>query len=257
VQRWDGAEFSLETDELADESIVQLALNGSVLSTVLATNRDLDALAVGHLACEHGPNIVGDIENVECNLSDGIHHVAVTTNNGLVIKPRPGLITTSCGACEASERTRLVHVVERVDDLPQTIDLAELLEAMPRLTEHQPLFSKTGGVHAAGLLYSFEAEDGLLREDIGRHNAVDKVVGAHLLSARYDRPMVLTLSGRCGWDIVAKAARMNIPIIASIGAASHLAAETARACGITLVTFGRQGKGTVIGPVQGRFQGKD
>jgi len=257
VQRWNGSEFNLVEDFLADESVVQLVLNGSVLATVLATNADLEELAIGHFACEHGCENALKHASVACSTSQSVHRVEVTVEEEYMIAERPGLVTTSCGACTMTERSDLVYVSGRVDEPSDSIDLAQLLDAMPMLNQNQPLFAKTGGVHAAGLLYSLQPDDLLVREDIGRHNAVDKVVGAHLLSRWEERPIALALSGRCGWDIVAKAARVNIPVIASIGAASSLAAETARACGITLVTFGRDGKGTVIGPVQGRFQGKD
>ena len=257
VQRWNGSQFNLDEDYLADESVVQLALNGSVVATVLATNADLEALAIGHFACEHGCAEALHDAPVHHSTLQGVHIVEVTVEKTFIIAERQGLVTTSCGACTADDRSELIQLNGRVDEPLNSIDLAQLLDALPLLNQNQPLFAKTGGVHAAGLLYSLEPGDLLVREDIGRHNAVDKVVGAHLMSGLAQRPMALTLSGRCGWDIVAKAARMNIPVIASIGAASSLAAETARACGITLVTFGREGKGTVIGAVQGRFQGKD
>jgi len=109
-------------------------------------------------------------------------------------------------------------------------------------------------MHAAGLLLG-EPGELLVREDIGRHNAVDKVYGFWSKSS-HAKPAALLLSGRCGWDIVAKAASMGTPVIASYGAASTLAAETARMANITLISFVRDGKAVVIGPVDGRFQRK-
>jgi FdhD protein len=257
VQRWDGKAFSLDDDTLADESVVQIALNGTILATLLATNADLEFLALGHVACEYGPAYISHPTSTSCSLKDGVHRVDVQNDGPDINIPRPGLVTSSCGACEANDRSVLVKVGKRVDELDTSLDLGVLLQSLPRLNQHQPLFANTGGVHAAGLVYGLHPEDVVVKEDIGRHNAVDKVFGAHLTRRASERPLALMLSGRCGWDIVAKAARMNIAIVASIGAASHLAAETARACGITLVTFGRDGRGTVIGPVQGRFQAKD
>jgi FdhD protein len=108
-------------------------------------------------------------------------------------------------------------------------------------------FSMTGGVHAAGLIDS-EGNLVAIREDIGRHNAVDKLFGFAQTSGLDLNQHGLLLSGRCGWDIVAKSARMNCPLIASIGASSTLAIEAARQSNITLFSFVRNDKGVVIGP---------
>ena len=257
VQRWNGSQFNLDEDFLADESVVQLVLNGAVLATVLATNADLKALAIGHFACEHGCAEALHDAPVHHSTSQGVHRVEVTVEKTFIIAERQGLVTTSCGACTADDRSELIQVNGRVDEPLNSIDLAQLLDALPLLNQNQPLFAKTGGVHAAGLLYSLEPGDLLVREDIGRHNAVDKVVGAHLMSGVAQRPMALTLSGRGGWAIVAKPPRRTTPAPAPMGAPSPLAAEPEGACGIPRAPLGREGKGTVMGAVKGRLQGKD
>jgi FdhD protein len=109
-------------------------------------------------------------------------------------------------------------------------------------------------MHAAGLFIG-NGTSLLVREDIGRHNAVDKVYGCWSRNGSKP-PLALLLSGRCGWDIVAKAASMGTSMIASFGAASSLAADAARWANITLVSFVRDGKAVVIGPVDGRFERK-
>ena len=123
---------------------------------------------------------------------------------------------------------------------------AAWLEALPeRMRAAQALFAKTGGLHAAALfeVSNAGAELTLLREDVGRHNAVDKVIGASLLAGRLPlRDALLLLSGRAGFEIVQKAARAGVPIIAAVGAPSSLALRTAERVGTTLIGFLRRGR---------------
>ena len=150
---------------------------------------------------------------------------------------RGTVMGSACGVCG---KTSIENVIP-ADRLPLTSRLRlspELLHSLPaRLRERQSLFSRTGGIHAAGLF----TPDGTLvelREDIGRHNATDKVVGCLLRQGRLplsDR--VLVVSGRAGFEIVQKAFAAGIPVVASVSAPSSLAVALAETAGVTLVGF--------------------
>jgi FdhD protein len=153
---------------------------------------------------------------------------------------RGTVMGSACGVCG---KTSIENVIP-ADRPPLTSSFqvsAELLYALPgRLREQQSIFSKTGGLHAAALF----AEDGSIRavaEDIGRHNATDKLIGTFFL--RRELPLsdsVLMVSGRAGFEIVQKAYAAGIPIVASVSAPSSLAVGLAQTGGVTLVGFLRE-----------------
>ena len=122
----------------------------------------------------------------------------------------------------------------------------DLLGRLPeRMRPHQTLFEATGGIHAAGL-FTLEGELLSVREDIGRHNAVDKVIGRAVLdgaTSLADR--ILVVSGRAGFELVQKALKAAIPVMVSVGAASSLAVDMASAAGMTLYSFVGAGRGNL------------
>jgi FdhD protein len=150
---------------------------------------------------------------------------------------RGTVMGSACGVCG---KTSIENVIPS-DRPPLTCRFTmtpELLYELPqRLRERQSLFARTGGLHAAGL-FSSEGTLQEIREDIGRHNATDKVVGAYLL--RGELPLsdrILVVSGRAGFEIVQKAFAAGIPVVASVSAPSSLAVALAETGGVTLVGF--------------------
>jgi FdhD protein len=128
---------------------------------------------------------------------------------------------------------------------------AELMASLPdRLRAGQQLFERTGGLHAAGI-FDVSGELLVLREDAGRHNALDKAAGRLLLDGALPaRDTLVAVSGRAGFEIVQKAVAAGIPVIAAVGAPSSLAVATAREFGITLAGFVRDGRFNVYAGVQ-------
>ena len=151
--------------------------------------------------------------------------------------------TSACGVCGK----------ESVDDLRTEapsltpVDCAPaLLEALPdRLRAAQALFDATGGIHAAGI-FTLDADLLCVREDIGRHNAVDKVIGHFVLQGGVPlRDRILVVSGRAGFELVQKALAASIPAMVSVGAASSVAVDMATAAGMTLYSFAGRGRGNL------------
>lgn len=253
VQRFENGELSLAEEHLATEGLIHIAVNGDTVTTLLGSPEGVEELAIGHLMTEHG--VLSDaISNVQAAVDQGMVSVSVDLSSEHTLKSRSTLVTSSCGACDQANLPDLIEATPTVECSSKDVDMDDVLAAVRTMRTQQPSFDKTGGVHAAGLFFGSD-EPVLVREDIGRHNAVDKVIGAWA-HASLRQPEALLLSGRCGWDIVSKAANAGIPIIASLGAASSLAAETARLCNMTLLSFVKGGKAVVIGPVDGRFKRK-
>jgi FdhD protein len=172
--------------------------------------------------------------NLDCNT------INVELRNGVIDRSKPQrnfLSNSSCGLCRKTSidavRTRGLQPLA-----PGFTMDAETLTSLPaKLRAQQPIFDRTGGLHAAAL-FNAEGEFVALREDIGRHNAVDKVVGWALLQGMIPLSShVLLVSGRGGFEIVQKAIAAGVPIVASVSAPSSLAMQLARELNLTLIGF--------------------
>ena len=257
--RWTSGTWTSELEPVANESLISIHVNEQKITSLLASDQDLENLYRGHLATEYDCFLTGRIHEYVEKRTDGAIELHATIPS---FKPkilREGFVTTSCSACDHEQLSSLIADIPRVDDPQRKVTMESVLESLFGMRDGQHGFTATGGMHAAAISYKVGRMITLdeICEDIGRHNAVDKVLGKVLAVDNAPRPSLLFLSGRCGWDIVAKAARMNIPLIASIGAASDLAIKTARLTNMTLITFARNEKAVVYGRQEGRFKPKD
>lgn len=170
--------------------------------------------------------------------------VSVRARRPLAIAPRSTVTTAACGICGTTSLEALQNLCAPLTGGP-TVDAGLLLSLPDRLRLAQRAFDTTGGLHAAGL---FGADGTLVwaREDVGRHNAVDKVVGRAVLDGRVPlAEHVLCVSGRASFEIVQKAAAAGIALIVAVSAPSSLAVQAAQAMGMTLVGFVRDGSGNI------------
>lgn len=253
----DDAAVSRREDVLAVEEPLEIRVGGSSLSITMRTpGHDFD-LAAGFLISEGVVAHADDIAAIRycAGVTDSgentFNVLDVTLGTG-VAPPDPSLernfyMTSSCGLCGKASidavRTRS-HFPVAADDL--VVD-AELLATFPdRLRAGQDAFDKTGGLHAAALFDGRTGEMLVLREDVGRHNAVDKVIGwAHGEGLLPLMGMVLQVSGRASFELTQKASMAGIPVLAAVSAPSSLAVDLAEEAGMTLVGFLR-GRSMVV-----------
>ena len=214
----------------------EIRVDGAALAVTMRTPGDDEELALGFLHGEgliDGPRVAGPPPGLEANI--------VEVAGPLLRDPgsRSFYATSSCGVCGKGALEEVAVHAERVPDGPPIE--RELLAALPdRL--RQPTFARTGGLHATGL---FSADGSLLlvREDVGRHNAMDKVIGRALrdrLVPLHDH--VLCVSGRLSFELVQKAAVAGVPVLVGVGAASSLAVRLADDRNMTLAGFALGGR---------------
>ncbi len=204
---------------------------------------DVD-LAAGFLFTEGIIIDAGDLEGV---MRTGPNAVEATLRPGVPVDTakldRHSFVSSSCGAC-GKRSIAAVRVASRHPIAPGAPRLApDVIHGLPRaLRAGQSGFARTGGIHASGL---FDADGRLLvlREDVGRHNALDKLIGSELLAGRI--PLVgriILVSGRVSFELVQKAAMAGVPVLGAVGAPSSLAVDLARECGMTLLGFVRDSR---------------
>lgn len=235
-------------DVLAAEEPMEIRVDGRPLTVTMRTPGDDFDLAVGFLVGEGVVRAASDVAAVRyCAgaTDDGAntYNVVDVALAAGVAPPDPSLersfyTTSSCGLCgKASlDAVRTSSSWSVAEDESRVT--AALLSSLPdRLRETQKVFDRTGGLHAAGL-FSVAGDELGVREDVGRHNAVDKVVGAAALRGQLPlRGSVLMVSGRASFELVQKAVMAGIPVLAAVSAPSSLAVELAEDSGLTLVGF--------------------
>ena len=246
-------------DTLAVEEPLEIRVEGRALTVTMRTPGDDFDLALGWLWSEGQIAGAEDVRTMQHCLDTAesgaptFNVVQVTPAPGVSIDLTPRATTTSsaCGVCGA-DSIEAIHRRSRYDLADDTtpIDPTLVLDLPRRLRERQQTFDRTGGTHAAGL-YTADGELLCLREDVGRHNAVDKIVGWAVREGRLPlRGCILVVSGRAGFELVQKAVMAGIPAMASVSASTSLAVDLARSSSLTLMAFIRDPHLTVYSDVE-------
>ena len=239
IRRKENGDHECVTDEVAIEEPLEIRIADRAIATTMRTPGHDEELAAGFLLSEA---IVRQREEVEAIAASTENVVNVQLGPTVTFAPataqRFGTISSSCGLCG---KTSIEFIRQQFPpiELPVAMKMAEatLLDLPGKLRAAQSNFARTGGLHAAGI-FDFDGNPLIVREDIGRHNAVDKAIGRALLDRLLPlRETVLVVSGRSSLEIVQKALAANIPIVAAVSAPSSLAINFARECGQTLVGF--------------------
>ena len=257
--------FAIKTDSLAVEEPLEIRLgfkeNGKnihkAVSITMRTPADDYELAAGFLFTEGILHSKDQIETIKhCGKFPNNRNTVrldLTPETAIDFKrlERNFYTTSSCGVCGKSSIEALTTGAKRIEraDFPQLS--ADIIHDLPeKLRERQKVFDKTGGLHAAAL---FDVDGNLidLKEDVGRHNAVDKLIGTQFLEGNLPLDdKILFLSGRASFELLQKAVMAQIPIVCAVGAPSSLAVEAAKNFGVTLLGFVRDERFNVYNGIE-------
>ena len=248
----DGADRRRHPDELIVEEPMTIQLDGETVSTTMRTPGHDYELAVGFCHAEGvllGAPVLGVRYCANGAASDSQFNVVTVETGGRAPVPsaRLGTTTSSCGLCG---NDAIEALTDRLQPLPTTTPISlDVLARVPDAVLHgQGLFNATGSVHAAAV-FTATGEVLITREDVGRHNAVDKVVGRLLLdSALPATGLGLFVSGRASFELVQKAWAAGFSTLVAVSAPTALAVQTARIAGLTLVGFVRGTRLNVYAP---------
>jgi FdhD protein len=261
----EAGEATERADLLAAEEPLGIRIDGQAVSLNMRTPGDDIDLTAGFLVSEGIVGSAADIASIricdgqQCTHSheagDAVGNIAdVILRPGLTVQPalrRSFLTSSACGVCGKASIEDL-HVPGRFDLFKDQVQVtAAVLAGLPdTLRAAQRVFERTGGLHAAGL-FGADGELLAIREDVGRHNAVDKIVGWAVQAGRLPLAgCILLVSGRASFELVQKAVLAGVPVLAAVSAPSSLAAELAADAGLTLVGFLRGGSMNVYAGVE-------
>lgn len=246
---WQGNERQVREDNLTVEEPFEVRIADQSLAVIMRTPGNDYELAMGFLFTEGVIQNASDVVKIEDALdADGLPlenvvNVTLRASKECVVPSAPAAferhfaVSASCGLCGKNSIADLMLATPPLETDTFRVSATILYQLATELRRQQAVFTHTGGLHAAGL-FTPQGELLLLREDVGRHNAVDKLIGYGLLHATYPyKKHILMVSGRTSFEIIQKALLARVPCVVAISAPSSLAVELADSSGITLVGF--------------------
>jgi len=238
IRRKDDGSLEYLRDELTIEEPLEIRIGGKTLTTTMRTPGHDYELAAGFLLSEAIVRDRGQIAKISADL-DNIVNVDLVPNMEVRLSSgqRFGTISSSCGVCGKTSIDAIRQNFPAIKSSNVRVEIKTLLSLPEKLRNAQSDFARTGGIHAAGI-FDVNSELRIVREDIGRHNAVDKAIGRAFLDGSVPLDcQLLLVSGRASFEIVQKALAANISIVAAVSAPSTLAVDFARENNQTLIGF--------------------
>jgi FdhD protein len=242
VRRWRDGHWQEADDAVAAEVPVALSYNSIPHVVMMATPLDLEDMGVGFTVSESLVADYSELRDVVLDTSSGAHEIrlAVTGSRlGEMLQRRRNLTgRTGCGVCGAET---IEDAIRRPPPVPAdgATSREQLVSALRLLRGLQPLGAQAGSLHAAAWV-DWNGEVRLVREDVGRHNALDKLIGAKLRGRESFADGYAMVTSRASYEMVQKAATLGIRMLVAVSAPTALGVELARDCGLTLVGFARE-----------------
>lgn len=248
-KKFDGKEVDKIVDALTIEEALQININNEPFTVSMRTPGQDLAMVRGLL---HAEGVINDVDFLpEVSIKKENEQGIVTIVNVNIPKEKLGegysnsrslLSVSSCGICGKTELGDLAFIGKTIDD-SEKIDISLIHDLFGKMNNYQFDFRKSGGTHAAAA-FSLEGKLLCAMEDIGRHNAVDKIVGKLITDGNIKEAKIMTVSGRISYEIVIKCFKAGIPFLAAVSAPSSLAVDYAKELGITLFAFCRDQRAT-------------
>lgn len=231
-----------DTDWLAQETPIALEFNGISHATVLASPCDIEDLALGFSLTEGIIRSAADVYDIEVTETPQGQIARLTIASACLdqLKRRRRTLAgrTGCGLCGLESLDDVVRPLPAVPGPARPIAPTAILRAMQALRQQQPLHQQTGATHAAAWS-TLEGQLHAVREDVGRHNALDKLIGALVKQGQDTAAGFAVISSRASFEMVQKAAAVGIPAVAAVSAPTRYAVQTAEQLGVLLIGFAR------------------
>jgi FdhD protein len=247
VDRWSRGELTHVADQVAEEMPIALVYHGVPHVVMLATPADLEDFAVGFTLSEGLVERPDEIRSVEVTYGAEAADVKITVAwerfSSLLQRRRNLTGRTGCGLCGAETAEDAIRELSRVGPGP-TVSTAGLHEAIEQLSTMQPINARTGSVHAAAWVIPGKGVQ-FVREDVGRHNALDKAIGALVRSGADRSEGYMLITSRASFEMVQKSATVGISFLAAFSAPTAFAVRLAQKTGLTLIAFARRDRHVV------------